>query len=91
MLARGDEITEDILEKMLSVNQAVKVPVLPINGVTFKQSRDYIMNLFEKQFIGDKLKALQGKVTSAARSSGITRQNFQRMMKKFNIKAEDFK
>ena len=91
MLARGDEITEDILEKMLSVNQAVKVTVLPINGVTFKQSRDYIMNLFEKQFIGDKLKALQGKVTSAARSSGITRQNFQRMMKKFNIKAEDFK
>ncbi len=91
MLARGEEITEDILEKMLSINQTVKMPVLPINGSTFKQSRDYIMNLFEKQFVEEKLKALQGNVTSAARSSGMTRQNFQRMMKKYNIKAEDFK
>ncbi len=91
MLTRGDEITSDLLEKMLSLNPAVKAPVLPINGTTFKQSRDYVMNLFEKQFVESKLAALHGNVTSAANASGMTRQNFQRMMKKYNIKAEDFK
>ncbi len=90
MLARGEEITHDVLEKMLSLSP-VKVPVLPINGSTFKQSRDYIIRMFEKQFVESKLKALHGKVTSAAKASGMTRQNFQRMMKKYNIKAEDFK
>ncbi len=91
MLTRGDEITSDLLEKMLSLNPAVKAPVLPINGTTFKQSREYVMNLFEKQFVESKLAALHGNVTSAANASGMTRQNFQRMMKKHNIKAEDFK
>ncbi len=91
MLARGEEITDDILAKMLSVNPSVKDPVLPINGTTFKQSRDYVLNLFEKQFVENKLTALHGNVTAAAKSSGMTRQNFQRMMKKCNIKAEDFK
>lgn len=91
MLTRGDEITSDLLEKMLSLNPSVKAPVLPINGTTFKQSRDYVMNLFEKQFVESKLAALHGNVTSAANASGMTRQNFQRMMKKYNIKAEDFK
>ncbi len=91
MLARGEEITEDILAKMLSLNPSVKTPVLPINGDTFKQSRDFVINLFEKQFVENKLTALHGNVTAAAKSSGMTRQNFQRMMKKYNIKAEDYK
>ncbi len=91
MLTRGEEITSDLLEKMLNINIAVKAPVLPINGTTFRQSRDYILNLFEKQFVEDKLKTLHGNVTSAAKASGMTRQNFQRMMKKYNIKAEDYR
>ncbi len=91
MLTRGEEITSDPLEKMLSLNPVIKEQVLPINSSTFKQSRDYIMNMFEKQFVEDKLRSLQGNVTSAAKASGMTRQNFQRMMKKYNIKAEDFK
>lgn len=91
MLTRGDEITSDLLEKMLSINPAVKTPMLPINGSTFKESRDYIMNLFEKQFVEEKLKSMNGNVTAASKASGMTRQNFQRMMKKYNIRAEDFK
>ncbi len=91
MLTRGEEITSDLLEKMLSLNPVVKAPVLPINGSSFKDSRDYILNLFEKQFVEEKLKSLNGNVTAAAKVSGMTRQNFQRMMKKYNIKAEDFK
>lgn len=91
MLTRGDEITSDLLEKMLSLNPAIKAPVFPISGATFKESRDFIMNLFEKQFVEEKLRSLNGNVTSAAKASGMTRQNFQRMMKKYGIRAEDFK
>ncbi len=91
MLTRGEDITSDLLEKMLSLNPVLKAPVLPISGSTFKESRDYIMSLFERQFVEEKLKSLNGNVTAAAKASGMTRQNFQRMMKKYNIKAEDFK
>jgi len=90
MLARGEEITSDLIEKMLSLNP-IKVPVFPIVGTTFKQSREYVLQMFEKQFIEEKLSSHSGNVTSASKSSNMTRQNFQRMMKKYNIKAEDFK
>lgn len=90
MLVRGEEITNDLIEKMLSLNP-VNVPVFPINGTTFKQSRQYIIDMFEKQFIEGKLAAFHGHVTLAAKSSGMTRQNFQRLMKKYNIKANGFK
>jgi len=90
MLTRGKEITDDLLEKMLSLNP-VKAPVLPISGSTFKQSREHIIRMFEQQFIEKKLANTHGNVTLAAKDSGMTRQNFQRMMKKYNIKASDFK
>ncbi|MGA7723123.1 MAG: sigma-54 dependent transcriptional regulator [Ignavibacteriaceae bacterium] len=90
MLARGDEITHDLLEKMLSLN-SIKIAAFPIVGTTFKQSREHILRMFEKQFVEEKLSSHSGNVTSAAKSSNMTRQNFQRMMKKYNIKAEEFK
>ena len=90
MLTRGKEITDDLLEKMLSLNP-VKEPVLPISGSTFKESRVHIIKIFEKQFVEKKLSDTQGNVTLAAKKSGMTRQNFQRMMKKYGIKAGDFK
>ena len=90
MLTRGDEITDDLLEKMLSFN-AVTATVLPIKGTTFKESREFVIGMFEKQFIEKKLTESQGNVTAAAKESGMTRQNIQRMMKKYNIKGEDFR
>jgi DNA-binding NtrC family response regulator len=90
MLARGDEITHDLLDKMLSLN-SLKIPVFPIVGTTFKQSREYVLQMFEKQFIEEKLSSHSGNVTSAAKSSNMTRQNFQRMMKKYNITGKEFK
>ena len=90
MLTRGNEITDDLLEKMLSLSP-VKEPVFPISGSTFKQSREHILMMFEKQFIEKKLSESHGNVTLAAKTSGMTRQNFQRMMKKYNINSADFK
>ena len=75
---------------MLSLSP-VKEPILPISGSTFKQSREHILMIFEKQFIEKKLSDAHGNVTLAAKISGMTRQNFQRMMKKYSIKAIDFK
>ncbi len=90
MFTRGEQITGDLIEKMLGF-APVKSPVLPIKGTKFKESREFIIGMFEKQFVEKKLTASHGNVTAAAKDSGMTRQNFQRMMKKFNIKAEDFR
>ncbi|MHB8581177.1 MAG: sigma-54-dependent transcriptional regulator [Ignavibacteriaceae bacterium] len=90
MLTRGDEIGHELFEKMISVNY-VKGSSLPVVGTTFRQARENILQIFEKQFIEEKLSTHSGNVTSASKSSNMTRQNFQRMMKKYNINSEDFK
>ncbi len=90
MLARGEEITGDLLEKNFSF-LPVKSLSLPIIGSTYRDSRDYIIQMFEKQFVKKKLVDCQGNVSAAAKASGMTRQNFQRMMKKYEIKAIEFR
>ncbi len=90
MMTRGEEITQDLLDKMFSLNSE-KNTILPIIDTTFKKSREYILQIFEKQFIEDRLSTHHGNVTAASEASNMTRQNFQRMMKKYNIKSEDYK
>lgn len=90
MMARGEEITHDLFDKMINSNIEKNV-VFPIVDPTYKKSREYVLQIFEKQFIEEKLTAHRGNVTAAAKEADMTRQNFQRMMKKYNIKSEDYK
>lgn len=90
MLTRGQEITGDLLEKTFTF-LPVKNLRLPIIGSTFKDSKEHIIQMFEKQFVEKKLAENHGNVSAAAKASGMTRQNFQRMMKKYEIKAIEFR
>ncbi len=90
MMTRGEEITHDLLDEMLGVNHE-KISLLPITDSTFKKSREYLLQIFEKQFIEEKLTTFHGNVTAASKESNMTRQNFQRMMKKYNIRSENYK
>ncbi|HSD63918.1 MAG TPA: sigma-54 dependent transcriptional regulator [Ignavibacteriaceae bacterium] len=90
MMARGEKITSELLDKTFGF-YIEKNTILPIVDPTFKKSREYVLQMFEKQFIEEKLSTHRGNVTAASEESDMTRQNFQRMMKKYDIKSGNFK
>ncbi len=66
-------------------------PQLPIVSPSFSTSREHVLDLFEKQFVVEQLNAHRGNVSAAAKASKMTRQNFQRLMKKHRITAPSFR
>ena len=89
MLTRGEQITPDMLRRMMAGSR--KSSFVPVKNSTFKQSRSKVLLIFEKQFVEEKLSRHGGNVTAAAKSSGMTRQNFQRLMQKHHVRAESFR
>lgn len=90
MLTKGDVILPETIENKLK--PSVKgSDTLPIISQVFSKSREHILKMFEERFLVDLLSKHRGNVTAAAKASKMTRQNFQRLMKKYNIKAERFR
>ncbi len=90
MLTRGDILLPEVVSERV-VSSAPNVDQLQIISEEFSQSREHLINIFERQFITEQLTSYRGNVTFAAKKSKMTRQNFQRLMKKYNIKAERFR
>ncbi|MBI3195075.1 MAG: sigma-54-dependent Fis family transcriptional regulator [Ignavibacteriae bacterium] len=90
MLSNSDVILPEVLkEKSDSTTQ--KINTVPIISPIFEDSKNNLLRLFEKQFVIDQLRHHHGSVTAAAKTSHMTRQNFQRLMKKYGIHAEEFR
>ena len=89
MLTKGELILPDALGEMVAPSSPAAP--LPVVSPAFSKSRAHILNLFEKQFVIDTLRTHRGNVTAAAQASKMTRQNFQRLMKKHRIAAPQFR
>lgn len=90
MLTNGDVVLPDALSD-LPRDISTSAQALPMTSSDFASARTYVLNLFEKQFVLKLLKEHRGNVTLAAEHSGMTRQNFQRLMKKHDISGEPFR
>ncbi len=90
MLSNSDVILPEVFKEKNDPNLQKSNTVQIISPV-FEESRNNLLNIFEKQFIIEQLQHHRGSVTSAARTSHMTRQNFQRLMKKHGIRAEEFR
>jgi two-component system response regulator AtoC len=64
---------------------------LPIVSPVFSKSRAHAIGLFEKGFLAHQLSVFHGNVTAAAKASKMTRQNFQRIMKKYGLESSTFR
>ena len=64
---------------------------LPLVSPVFSKARLHVIGLFEKQFLSHQLSVFHGNVTAAAKASKMTRQNFQRLMKKYGVESSAFK
>ncbi len=88
IMAKQDVITSRVLGEMT---------VSPSNGETqgeaagFAEARKQAIDEFEKTFVVTALRKFQGNIVAAAKSSGMTRQNFQRLISKHGINANDFR
>lgn len=92
MLTKSTVILPDSLKELVQpFSQTVSEAKLPITSPNFSEARTHIINQFEKEFITELLQKNQGNVSKAAKESCMTRQNFQRMMKKHNIKANEYR
>ncbi|HEX9657410.1 MAG TPA: sigma-54 dependent transcriptional regulator [Bacteroidota bacterium] len=90
MLTKGEVILPETLREMSSA-APLKANPLPIISPVFSKSRDHVLKAFERQFLIQQLTKYHGNVTSAATASRMTRQNFQRLMKKNKIQAQSFR
>ncbi len=85
ILIRGRFIDREILGDLPVTLETTQVS-LPIVSPVYSESRDYLLGLFEKQFILEQLEKHQGNVSAAAKASRMSRQNFHRLIQKYNIK-----
>jgi DNA-binding NtrC family response regulator len=88
MLTSGNLLLTDAIGEM----QKEKSPIplqLPLVSSDFAESRDYIQNVFEKQFVREQLKRHEGNISAAAKASNMSRQNFHRLIEKHKIKLND--
>lgn len=62
-----------------------KTPKNPV----FSESKEKVLNKFEKQFINKQLIRYNGNITAAAKASKMSRQNFYRLLIKHQIKPDE--
>ena len=84
MLTQGKVILADVFGE-LSVEKSPIPLQLPLVSSDFAEARDYIVNVFEKQFIREQLARFNGNISKAAEASHMTRQNFHRLLVKHKL------
>ena len=88
---QGDVITSRSLPLYFyKVDSSMDYKV-PIKSVKLKEARSEAVRVFEEQFVRYILKLAGGNVTKAASMAEIERQSFQRLMRKFGIRSQDFR
>ena len=94
LLATGDQITPQDLKEHLE-------SPIPVNNVPgffsehfeqpYHQAKKEILSLFSKRYIEYLLSKTGGNVSQAARLAKLERQSFQRLMRQYGIKSQDFR
>lgn len=74
---RSDEVNENFPDHILSLD--------------YKTARNLTVEHFSVTYIRNILERTDGNVTRAAREAGLERQSFQHLMRKYNIRSDDFR
>ena len=90
MLTKGDVMLRHDLGELQS-RPLPSQGAIPIVSKVFSKSRAHVIGLFEREFLAHQLSGYHGNVTAAAKASKMTRQNFQRLMKKYRVESSAFK
>jgi len=85
MLTKGDVVLPEAVSEIdISTSGQTR---LAFAGANFNQAREQVISSFEKQYITEQLARHRGNVSAAARASGMSRQNFHRLLIKHKIQS----
>ncbi len=62
-----------------------------LNQLPYKKAKEKLLSKFTISYLNNELLSNSGNVSAAAKKSGMERQAFQRLMRKYSLKSEDFK
>lgn len=85
MIATDDTITEDVLQALLPVtdNKATRNALEGYVRLPYAEAKDHLLGDFTKKYLQAKLIQYDRVISKAAESSGITRQHFSFLMKRY--------
>lgn len=90
-LERGHVLTRQSLPSKLVQSDEPLSLNIPIVAKGFQEAKARVVEAFEKKFLTMRLTETGGNVSEAARISGLERQSFQRLMKKYQLTSADFR
>lgn len=70
--------------------QGIDIPV-DVHQLVYKEAKDELITAFTSKYLETALDKSSGNVSAAARASGMERQAFQRLMRRFQIKSQSFR
>lgn len=93
LLCRNQLITPEDLMASVSFDQTQSEPVADCAFLTgnYKEAKEKTIQRFTTAYLTQALQKNNGNVSSAARNSGIDRQAFQRLMRRYDIISENFR
>ena len=91
VMEKSDVLSTNSFPFILFQKKQVKELDIPILHENLGQARQAVIEAFEQKFVRERLRLTRGNVTEAAKTAGIERQSFQRLMKKYSIQSEDFR
>lgn len=91
ILEKGEILSIDSLKSGFASHLRNSDEFPPIHTENYQQARSHWLAEFERRFLCERLQESHGNVTLAAEQSGIQRQSFQRLMKKYGIHSKDFR
>jgi DNA-binding NtrC family response regulator len=89
ILAKGDRLEIDTIDESKDSGSFGAGKDLTKNS--FSEAKTQILTVFEREYVKNQLLKTGGNVSSAAKLSGMTRQNFQRLIQKYKLEAKDFR
>lgn len=92
LLASTPQITpEDLTAESEESEKRAHAAVESFNHLPYNRAKQEIVRCFSEAYLAHALQQSCGNVTAAAQASGINRQAFQRLMRRYGLRAEDFR
>lgn len=91
LLSSGPQISPAELQDSTEHEMPCQPHLPSLDHLSYNEAKEEIMMIFSRDYIAKALKKTSGNVTLAARKSGLGRQSFQRLMKRYGLEAERFR
>ena len=85
-----DFLSPEELAEGQSNSSNTEVP-LCVDQPPYKEAKEEVITSFTSSYLANALTKSSGNVSTASRASGMERQAFQRLMRRYHIQSQDFR